>query len=138
MIKRSDIPIVSLDTINDVHLEEAAMLYGLLEQLESEAGFETVSASLITFIAYMQQHFTSEERLMQEVNYPSYRMHKAEHDRVLNETRYAEMEWRNRKGSNVLREYLEGDIVAWREQHIKAMDTPMADFVSQFEKYKSY
>lgn len=138
MIKRRDIPIVSLDTMNDVHLQEAAMLYGLLEQLESEAGFETVSASLDTFIAYMQAHFTSEEKLMQEADYPSYRMHKAEHDRVLNETRYAEMEWRNRKSEHVLREYLEGDIVAWLEQHIKAMDTPMADFVTQFEKYKGY
>ncbi len=138
MIKRNDIPLVSLDIMNDVHLEEATMLYGLLEQLESEAGFDKITASLNTFVAYMQAHFMSEESLMKEANYPSIRMHKAEHDRVLQEARFVEMEWRNRKSAHVLREYLEGDIVPWLEQHIKAMDTPMADFVMQFEKYKSF
>lgn len=138
MINRSSIPIVSLDTMNDVHLEEATMLYRLLELLDSEVAFEIVSESLNAFIAYMQAHFMSEERLMQEARYPSYRMHKAEHDRVLNEARYTEMEWRNRKNVQALRAYLEDDVVAWLEQHIKAMDTPMADFVMQFDKYKSF
>ena len=54
------------------------------------------------------------------------------------EARYAEMEWRNRKDVEALREYLEDELVTWLDQHIKAMDTPMADFVSQFEKYKGY
>jgi len=138
MIRHIDILPVSLDTMNDVHVEEAAMVNMLLEQLESEAGFEAISASLEKLLAHMQEHFAGEEKLMQEARYPSYRMHKAEHDRVLNTTRYAEMEWRNRKDVDTLREYLEDDVAAWLEQHIKAMDTPMADFVSQSEKYKSY
>lgn len=138
MINRSDIPLVSLDTMNEVHLEEATMLYRLLELLDSEAAFEKISESLNAFIAYMQAHFMSEERLMQEARYPSYRMHKAEHDRVLNQARSTEMEWRNRKNAQALREYLEDDVVTWLEQHIKAMDTPMADFVTQFDKYKSF
>lgn len=138
MINPSDLPLVSLDTMNAVHLEETKLLNTLLEQLGSEAGFEAVSAGMELLLAHMQQHFAGEEKLMQEAQYPSFRMHKAEHDKVLNEARYAEMEWRNRKDADALREYLEGNVVAWLEQHIKAMDTPMADFVTQFEKYKNY
>ncbi|MGB5964636.1 MAG: hemerythrin family protein [Sulfurimonadaceae bacterium] len=138
MIKQSDIPLVSVGAMNDVHFEEAAMVNSLLEQLESEAGFEAISASLEKLLAHMQEHFAGEEKLMQEAQYPSFRMHKGDHDKVLNEARYAEMEWRNRKDADALREYLEDDVVSWLEQHIKAMDTPMADFVSQFDKYKSY
>ena len=138
MIKQNDIPLVSLDTMNKVHFEEVEILNTLLEQLDSQADFETLSTSLEKLLAHMQEHFAGEEKIMQEAQYPSFRMHKADHDKVLNETRYAEMEWRNRKDAAALREYLEEEIVPWLDQHIKAMDTPMADFVSQFDKYKSY
>ena len=138
MIKQSDIPLVSLNTMNEVHFEEVEILNTLLKQLDSEADFETLSQSLEELLAHMQEHFSGEEKIMQEVQYPSFRMHKADHDKVLNETRYAEMEWRNRKEVDALREYLAEEIVPWLDQHIKAMDTPMADFVSQFEKYKGY
>jgi len=56
-------------------------------------------------------------------------MHKADHDKVLNEARYAEMQWRNKKDVDALKEYLEAGIVTWLDQHIKAMDTPLADFL---------
>jgi len=138
MIKQTDLPLVSLNTMNEVHFEEVELLNTLLEQLDSEAGFETLSASMEKLLAHMQEHFAGEEKIMQEVQYPSFRMHKADHDKVLNEARYAEMEWRNRKEVEALREYLAEEIVPWLDQHIKAMDTPMADFVSQFEKYKGY
>ena len=138
MIKQNDIPLVSLDTMNKVHFEEVEILNTLLEQLDSQADFETLSESMEKLLAHMQEHFAGEEKIMQEAQYPSFRMHKADHDKVLNEARYAEMEWRNRKDVEALREYLAEEIVPWLDQHIKAMDTPMADFVSQFEKYKSY
>ena len=138
MIKQSDLPLVSLDTMNEVHFEEVELLNILLEQLDSEASFETLSESLEKLLEHIQEHFSGEEKLMQEAQYPSFRMHKADHDKVLNEARYAEMEWRNRKDVDALREYLEEEVIPWLDQHIKAMDTPMADFVSQFDKYKSY
>ncbi|MEN8146687.1 MAG: hemerythrin family protein [Campylobacterota bacterium] len=138
MIKQSDIPLVSLNTMNEVHFEEVAILNDLLEQLDNEADFESLSESMEKLLAHMQEHFASEEKLMQEAQYPSFRMHKADHDKVLNEARYAGMEWRNRKDVDALREYLAEEVLPWLDQHIKAMDTPMADFVSQFEKYKDY
>ena len=68
----------------------------LLERIReirgSEAGFEAVSAGMELLLTHMQQHFASEEKLVQEAQYPSFRMHKAEHGKVLNEARYAEME----------------------------------------------
>jgi len=122
MIQQSDIPLVSLNSMNQVHYEEIELLNTLLTQLDTKADFETLSESMEKLLAHMQEHFAGEEKLMQEVQYPSFRM----------------QEWRNRKDVEALREYLEEDVVPWLDQHIKAMDTPMADFVSQFEKYKGY
>ena len=130
MINQKELALVSLSSMNEVHFEEVALLNALLEQLNNEAGFEMLCESFQILLEHMQEHFASEERIMKETHYPSLQMHKADHDKVLNQTRYAEMQWRNRKDEDALREYLEGDIVPWLDQHIKAMDTPMADYVS--------
>jgi len=131
MIKQEELPLVSLNSMNEVHFEEVVILNTLLEQLDNEAGFEMLSQSLDKLLEHMQEHFSGEEKLMKETHYPSLQMHKADHDKVLNQTRYTEMQWRNKKDKDALREYLEDEIVLWLDQHIKAMDTPMADYVSQ-------
>ena len=134
MIKYKDLPLVSLSTMNEVHFEEINILNTLLEQLDNKAGFEKLSQSFDKLLEHMQEHFSGEEKLMKETQYPSLHMHKADHDKVLNGTRYAQMQWRNKKDEDALKEYFEGEIVPWLDQHIKAMDTPMADYVSQMTK----
>ena len=114
-----------------------AIINRLLEQLANRVSFEMFSENLEKLLEHMKEHFASEERLMQEVQYPSFRMNKADHDKVLNETRYVEMQWRNKKDEDELREYLEGDIVPWLDQHIKAMDKPMADYVLQITNFSN-
>ena len=129
MIEKNDLPLVSLESMNKVHFEEVSILNSLLEQLNSQVDLELIGKSLEKLLDHMKEHFSSEEILMRESNYPSFQMHKADHDKVLNQARYAEMEWRNRKDLEALLEYLEDDVVVWLDQHIKAMDTPLADFI---------
>ena len=134
MICKNNLPIVSLDSMNKIHFEEIEILNALLEEFDNKVDFEILSKKLENLLEHMQQHFTSEEKLMQQFQYPSFRMHKADHDKVLNETRYAEMQWRNKKDKDALREYIEDDIVPWLDQHIKAMDMPMADYISNINQ----
>jgi len=131
MIEQKDLPLVSLKSMNEVHFEEVEIINLLLEQIKSKESFEMVSQSLEKLLEHMQQHFEGEEKLMQDFQYPSLNMHKSDHDKVLNQLRYAEMQWRNKKDVDALQEYLDDDVIAWLDQHIKAMDTPMADYVSQ-------
>ena len=130
MIKTEDIVQVSVSSMNEVHKEEVEIINELLKQLDSKVEFEKFSASFEKFITHMQEHFSGEEKLMKELQYPSLQMHKADHDKVLNQTRYVEMQWRNRRDEEAIREYLEDEIVVWLDQHIKAMDTPMADYIT--------
>ena len=130
MIKTEDIVQVSVSSMNEVHKQEVEIINELLKQLDSKVEFEKFSASFEKFITHMQEHFSGEEKLMKELQYPSLQMHKADHDKVLNQTRYVEMQWRNRRDEEAIREYLEDEIVVWLDQHIKAMDTPMADYIT--------
>jgi hemerythrin len=77
----------------------------------------------------MQKHFSFEEGLMKDKSYPMYTIHQADHNKVLNETRYILMDWRNAKDIERLKEYFQEELIAWLDQHIKAMDIPMAEFV---------
>ena len=129
MIELNNLPLVSLDTMNKVHFEEVEIINTLIEQLDNKVGFEVFSETFEKLLEHMKEHFSSEELLMKETQYPSLQMHKADHDKVLNQTRYAEMQWRNKKDVDAIREYLEEEIVPWLDQHIKAMDTPMAEFI---------
>ena len=129
MIKPKDLPLVSRDEMNEVHFEEVEIINSLLEQLNVKVDFDIFSKSFERLLKHMQEHFSGEELLMKETQYPSLQMHKADHDKVLNQTRYAEMEWRNKRDEEAIREYLEEEIVPWLDQHIKAMDTPMAEYV---------
>ena len=115
--------------MNEVHIEEVHIINRLFENLNTHSDFEIISQTLQNLLEHMQEHFSSEEKIMRELHYPSLQMHKADHDKVLNQARYAEMQWRNTKDVDELREYLEDDVVAWLDQHIKAMDTPMSDYV---------
>ncbi|MEA2091965.1 MAG: hemerythrin family protein [Campylobacterota bacterium] len=134
MVELDTIPLVPLQSMNETHFEEVNVINMLLKQLHSEADFESISKSFEKLLEHMQQHFSSEEKLMKEAQYPSFNMHKADHDKVLNEARYAEMQWRNKKDAESIKNYIEEDLIPWLDQHIKAMDMPLADYISHSSK----
>lgn len=130
MIRQDELPLVAVDSMNEVHFEEVAMINSFLGQLDENADFDTLADSFEKLLAHMQEHFSGEEKQMKESRFPSYRLHKGEHDKILNEARYIYMDWRTQKESEPLREYFEEDIAQWLDQHIKAMDIPLAQFLT--------
>lgn len=130
MIEKNSIPMVSIKSMNEVHFEEVLIINALLVNLEQKVSFEILSTNLEKLLEHMQEHFSSEEILMQESAYPSYRIHQADHVKVLNEARYIEMMWRNRKDPSEINEYLVENLIPWLNQHIQAMDVPMADYLA--------
>ena len=122
MIKiNKDFHKVSKESMNAMHEEEIKILEELLTTLDAPH-FEKL-------LAHMQEHFESEEKLMQESHYPSFRMHQAEHAKVIREARYLGMQIRNAQDSDSLLSYLEDEFSPWLDQHIKAMDVPLADYL---------
>ena len=129
MINENDVPLVALESMNITHFEEVEIINTLVKQLETQADNDKLSKILAQLLEHMMQHFSNEEKLMQDAHYPSLNMHKADHDKVLNQTRYTEMMWRNNKDPELLNEFLQEELIPWLDIHIKAMDTPLADFL---------
>ena len=132
MIDTNDIPLVSFNEINTVHIEEVELLNSLYVLLNDKQKDEKkILLRLNELLLHVREHFANEERLMKESYYPTLSMHKAEHGKIINEMQMQIMEFRNRKDYELLREYFEDEIPTWLNQHIKSMDIILADYLSQ-------
>ncbi|QOP41480.1 bacteriohemerythrin [Sulfurimonas marina] len=134
MIDLTLIPKVAYDEMNAVHAEEVELLNNIENLLENSAPPEQINVAVDLLLDHTREHFANEERLMQEINFPAFRMHKHEHDRVLTEFQYVILDWRNKKDNSILEEYLTSDIPAWLHQHISSMDTVTAQFIAMSKK----
>lgn len=128
MLSKNQIPLVDNEQMNDIHFEEVEVINTLGLLIDKE-DIEAITKQMQILIDHMQKHFSFEEDLMKDKNYPMYRVHQADHNKVLNETRYIFMDWRTVKDIERLKEYFQEDLLAWLDQHIQAMDTPMAEFL---------
>ncbi len=128
MIDKDKVPLVSKDSMNEMHFEEIDIINTLWEFIEKE-DIDAITKQMQVLIAHMQVHFTSEEDMMKGQSYPMYTIHQSDHNKVLSEARYMFMDWRNTKDLDRIREYCEDELLIWLDQHIKAMDMPLADFL---------
>lgn len=130
MIDFARVPKVAFDEMNGVHAEEVEQLNRIEAMLDAGACEAELSEALEALFEHTRAHFANEERLMKEVGFPPYEMHKSEHDRALNEFQLVMMEWRNRKENDALRNYICSEVPQWLHQHIATMDTATANFIA--------
>jgi hemerythrin len=128
MIDIAALPKVAFGEMNEVHAEEIELI-NTLESLLSDNDVAGIETQLDRIFQHTVDHFQNEQRLMQEVGFPAYMMHKTEHDRVLNEMQFTVMDWRTRKDNAILQIYFFQTIPAWLSQHIASMDTITAQFI---------
>lgn len=130
MIDFKDLPKVAYEEMNSVHAQEVELLNTLESCLEeSPQAYDNIDDILEEILDHTVGHFSNEERLMQEVGFPAYIMHKSEHDRVLNEMRFVLMDWRTKREAEILENYFFQTVPAWLDQHIASMDTITAQFI---------
>ncbi len=129
MIDIKTIPLVCIDKMNEIHFEEIDILNNLLKLIDNSDDANEITAHIQLLVNHMQEHFSYEENMMKDKSYPMYSIHQADHNKVLNATRYAMMDWRSSKDEDSLREYFKEELIEWLDQHIKAMDTPAAEFL---------
>jgi hemerythrin len=122
-------PQVALDFMNRDHAEFIALrdkLLGLLSAQTPAAGMDTLLEELLE---HTRHHFAEEERLMLETRFPPYRMHKHEHDRVLQEMETSIAQWRKERDPLALGKWLEDTVGDWFVTHVSTMDSVTAAFI---------
>ncbi|WP_353661433.1 hemerythrin family protein [Hydrogenimonas sp. SS33] len=131
MIDPQKLPTVSFEEMNRVHYEEAALINDLLEKLEEEAAVSEITGAMEALLVHMQEHFAFEEGMLKNRGFGMFDIHRSDHNRIMNQTRMAYMNWRNFKDRDALKAFMEEEFIEWLNLHIQAMDSVAADFLSQ-------
>jgi hemerythrin len=127
------IPQVALPFVNEDHLEEARLLNRLQDALAAHRGGGPVEPVLEGFdrlLAHTREHFEREEAAMLRAGFPPYVVHKAEHDRVLEEMEGEGSRFREGGDRERLWRYVSAAVPEWFVSHIQTMDFVTAQFVS--------
>ena len=129
MIVPEQLPMVAMPSMNDTHSEDII----LINQLSAAAASKNAAATKIfleELIEHTIAHFSGEEAMMQEHNFPPYPIHKAQHDRVLQEIKNVTKIFSEGEGDfSLVSAYVDGSLTPWLIDHIQTLDTVTAMFL---------
>ncbi len=129
MIAQEELPMVAMPSMNDTHLEDII----LINQLSAAAQSRNIPATKIfleELVEHSISHFSGEEAMMKEYNFPPLAIHKAEHDRVLKELNNITRIFSEGEGDfSLVTSYVDGSLIPWLLNHIETLDTVSAMFI---------
>ena len=117
------------EMIDTQHKELIERMNGLLESCESGNEKLTAIKTLDYLSDYTDYHFKAEEQLQQDIEYPGYEKHKAQHE-IFNQTinELQEMLQEEEGPSEAFVEKVEENIVKWFYVHIEGFDRSVAEY----------
>ena len=130
MITQEQLAMLAIPSMNDTHLEEI-LIINTLESAAQKNNAEEVLQTLKELLAHTELHFSNENKLMRESHFPDFAAHKAEHDRHLHELKSLIKYFSQRKESNAILAYIQGNLVGWSLHHVATMDKEMATFLKE-------
>jgi len=106
------------------HVLDADAFSSRNEKIETAMGFLS---------EYAVRHFTSEEALMKESQYPDYDRHKAQHDNFVKEIINIVNRFKKEGDTTSINETINNFVVSWLKEHIMDSDKDLAEF---YKKWK--
>lgn len=104
-----------VDAINDLH-----------QNMKEGKGKEVVEKTLNFLIDYTVLHFSAEEKLMQQKNYPDYSNHKKVHDKLIEEVKSIKARY---LAGKVLPMEVSNFMSDWLKNHILGTDKKYVPFL---------
>jgi hemerythrin len=127
------IPPVALSFMNDDHHLEACLLNELADALQrhrARPARADVLERLDALLAHTREHFAREELAMEQSGFPAYPVHKAEHDRVLDELQAEARAFRDAGDAAQLTKHVREAMPVWFLHHIQSMDLVTSRFLA--------
>ncbi|MGK5088754.1 bacteriohemerythrin [Bdellovibrionota bacterium FG-2] len=111
---------VGIASIDQQHQKLVEMLTTLHEAMKQEKGEETLEGILAGAVKYAQEHFSYEERLFSQTQYPEFEHHKQAHDAFARQANTLMQQFR--EGKQVLTIETWQFLKKWLEDHILGED----------------
>ena len=134
MLYPEQLEYMALDSMQERHESEIKILNEIDKMAmlldRGEGTLEALEAKVEEYIAHVQEHFASEEKLMEEYDFPSYEMHKMAHDMFLVDLNYATKQWKRYGDINKMINFVR-KTPEWLVMHVNSVDRPTADYLVQ-------
>ena len=117
------------DMIDSQHKELIDKINKLLESCESGKD-KLVAIKTLDYLAdYTDFHFSTEEKLQEEIEYPGINEHKKEHEKLRTVVKELyEMLEEEEGPSNAFVEQVNKNVIEWLYRHIKGFDRSVAEY----------
>jgi hemerythrin len=122
--------------MNNTHFDELVMVQKLGRLIStyqksiaaSKYDTQQITQEFENWIEHSHDHFSQENALMREVEFPMYQIHSTEHERVLAEIQFVYATWKNTGDIETLANYVFFTWPTWFITHINTMDLITAQF----------
>ncbi|MGF0033318.1 bacteriohemerythrin [Bariatricus sp. SGI.154] len=117
------------EMIDSHHKELIDRMNKLLDSCE-RSNEKSVAVKTLDYLAdYTDFHFTAEEELQKEIEYPGYEQHKAQHEAFKKTIQELDQMLEEEEGpSNAFVEKVQENVVKWFYTHIEGFDRSVAEY----------
>jgi len=115
--------------VDNQHKELIVALNNIIEASKHGKGTEEILKTVAFLTDYTVMHFSTEEKLMEQFEYPDYEFHKSQHDKFKEVVVKLTKKMHHEGPTEEIIEYTTAFIGKWLVHHIKDVDFQMAVFI---------
>ncbi len=125
---------MSVEQMQQTHEDEIKILNDIdslaVDYQLKKATLEELESKIDSYIEHVKMHFSNEEKLMQEYDFPSYDMHKTAHDMFLADLMHSVNQWKRYENVEKIVNFVRRT-PEWIYMHVNSVDAPTADFIAK-------
>lgn len=125
LMQLKDVQQVSNDVMNMLHEEEIEIINSFHDAALAK-DIKKVDELFKVVQFDVEDHFSTEEQMMQESQFFAYQIHKSEHDTMREKLKKLQEDWNIRKNPNDILHFLEDEFKHWIILHISRWDSETA------------
>ncbi len=125
LMQVSDVQLVSNDMMNMLHEEEIEIINDFHDAVIAK-DIEKIDELFDVVLFDVEDHFSTEEEMMEQSKFYAAQIHKSEHDTMRGKLKKVHERWKIEKGPLEVQDFLENEFKKWIKLHISRWDSETA------------
>ena len=125
LLRKEDVQQVSNDVMNMLHEEEIEIINNFHDAALAK-DIEKIDELFPVVEFDVEDHFSTEEDMMEQSQFYGMQMHKSEHDTLRGKLQKLKEHWIAHKDPNEIQKFLEDDFKHWMILHVSRWDSETA------------
>ena len=125
LLRKEDVQQVSNDVMNMLHEEEIGIINDFHDAVLAK-DIEKIDELFPVVEFDVEDHFTTEEEMMEQSQFYGMQMHKSEHDTLRGKLKKLKEHWIANKDPKEVQRFLEDDFKHWMVLHVARWDAETA------------